>query len=205
MDALIQFGILVCLLIVIILLAIDKVKIVKFEKKEELKPFEAQLPDIMGKVNKEIGKQRLQGEKIEDEEFSSSQGYKNVVSKKDSVQVPFPTQKMELNDEVEDDDWSESEFPPHDDRFSQGVSLEELMNVGTLLQHSDLEAQQQNEVIDVMQKIQGTELYSYLENSITASSQKVALLLDKTLESDSYSAFNPKNGNSDDFNINDFI
>ncbi|MCQ9634186.1 hypothetical protein MP477_04365 [Chryseobacterium sp. WG23] len=201
MDALIQIVILVCLLIVIILLAIDKIKIVKFEKKEEPKPAETQLPDIMGKVNKDIGNQQLQGDKI----FSSRQSFKIFESEKDSAQVAFITQKMEPMDEFEDDELSESEFPPHDDRFSQGVSLDELMKVGKLLEQNDLAFQQQNEVIDVMQKIQGTELYSYLENSITDTSKRVALLLDQTLENNYQTHFNRENGDSDEFNINDFI
>lgn len=53
MEAVIQIVILVCLFTIIVLLAIDKVKIVKSVKTPEPKAVSSQLPDVMGKTHKD--------------------------------------------------------------------------------------------------------------------------------------------------------
>lgn len=192
----------VCLFIIIILLAVDKVKIVKSRKTAEPKPDSSTLPDIMGRTNKDNENPRLLEDNIKNRMLMSAkidQSKAHINNLDSSVLVEdMPS------DPMEDEDLSEDDFPPYDDRFSQGVSLEELMNVGKLLQQNDLEPQQENVVLDVMQKIQGTELYNLLEHSIGDASKKVAALLDKNLKSDQVVAFDPQD-NFKNFDIDDFI
>jgi len=202
MEGLIQIVIMVCLFIIIILLAVDKVKIVKSRKTAEPKPDSSTLPDIMGRTNKDNENPRLLEDNIKNRMLMSAkidQSKAHINNLDSSVLVEdMPS------DPMEDEDLSEDDFPPYDDRFSQGVSLEELMNVGKLLQQNDLEPQQENVVLDVMQKIQGTELYNLLEHSIGDASKKVAALLDKNLKSDQVVAFDPQD-NFKNFDIDDFI
>ncbi|WP_426477483.1 hypothetical protein ACP3T3_20015 [Chryseobacterium sp. CBSDS_008] len=202
MDTLIQIVILACLFIIIILLAIDKVKIIKSEKAQEPKQTSAQLPDIMGKTHQDRENRRILVDEIDSNIVMSTeidQDKKNIETGLSQVAVTeVPA------DPLEDEDLSDDDFPPYDNRFSQGVSLEELMNVGKLLQQSDLASEQENVVLDIMQKIQGTELYDHLEHSIGDASKRVAALLDQNLKGDESGGFDP--GDSfDKFNINDFI
>ncbi len=205
MDGLIQIVILFCLFTIIVLLAIDKVKIVKSVKTQEPKAVSSQLPDVMGKTHKDtdhrLGEDRIGGRPL-------------IKPKTDELDQPNKVLENKLNpqlegevpiDPVEDEEWLEDEFPPYDARFSQGVSLEELLTVGKLLQQNDLESEQQNKVIDVMQKIQGTDLYNVLENTIEGASQRVAMLLDRTLDSKNLNDVAPSEGQLDDFDIGNFL
>lgn len=205
MEGLIQIVILVCLFTIIVLLAIDKVKIVKSVKTPEPKAVSFQLPDVMGKIHKDTD-HRLSEDRIS--------GRPLIKPKTDELDQPNKVLENQLNpqlegevpiDPIEDEEWLEDEFPPYDERFSQGVSLEELLTVGKLLQQNDLESEQQNKVIDVMQKIQGTDLYNVLENTIEGASQRVAILLDKTLDSKNLNVVAPSEGQLDDFDIGNFL
>ncbi|WP_147420897.1 hypothetical protein [Sphingobacterium siyangense] len=174
-------------------------------KTPEPKAVSSQLPDVMGKTHKDTD-HRLSEDGIS--------GRPLIKPKTDELDQPNKVLENELNpqlegevpiDPIEDEEWLEDEFPPYDERFSQGVSLEELLTVGKLLQQNDLESEQQNKLIDVMQKIQGTDLYNVLENTIEGASQRVAILLDKTLDSKNLNDPAPSEGNLDDFDIGNFL
>ncbi len=205
MEGLIQIVILICLFTIIVLLAIDKVKIVKAVKIKESKQVSSQLPNVMGKTHKEID-HRLSEDSIS--------GRLLIKPKKDKVDQHNKVLGNQLNpqlvgevtiDPIEEEEWLEDEFPPYDERFNQGVSLEELLTVGKLLQQNDLESEQQHTVIDVMQKIQGTDLYNVLENTIEGASQRIAILLDKTLDSNYLNDEAPSEGQLNDFDIGNFL
>ncbi|MFS4474703.1 hypothetical protein [Chryseobacterium sp. T20] len=205
MEGLIQIVILVCLFIIIGLLAVDQVKIVKSGKTAEPKQDSFTLPDIMGRINKDMENPRLLENKTKRRMLMTGKIAKTDQSRAHIKNLESPVLVKELpSDPIEDEDFSIDDFPPFDDRFSQGVSLEELMIVGKLLQQNDLESHQENEVIDVMQKIQGTELYGLLEHSIGDASKKVAKLLDKNFKSNEFGEFDAQDS-FDKFNIDDFI
>lgn len=205
MEAVIQIVILVCLFTIIVLLAIDKVKIVKSVKTPEPKAVSSQLPDVMGKTHKDtdhsLREERINGRPLikpkNDELHQPNKVLENSLKPQLEGELPI--------DPIEDEEWLEDEFPPYDERFSQGVSLEELLTLGKLLQQNDLGSEQQNKIIDVMQKIQGTDLYNVLENTIEGASQRVAILLDKTLDSKNLNDLAPSEGNLDDFDIGNFL
>src|SRR5690606_11199761 len=68
--------------------------------------------------------------------------------------------------EEEEEEWNGYGISGGDNGFAQGVTFEELGAVGMLLQKEKLEPSQKETAIATVQKIQGTELFSLLENSI---------------------------------------
>jgi len=78
--------------------------------------------------------------------------------------------------------------------------------VGALLQQEVLEPALQQKAVDIVQRIQGTELFSLLENSMEGASRKIAVLLDRSLPTgmDSGSSDLRKNDLSD-FDIGEFV
>ena len=78
--------------------------------------------------------------------------------------------------------------------------------MGVLLQKEKLETAQKETAIAIVHKIQGTELFSLLENSIDGASRKIAELLNSTLtsETDPSSSTLRKN-DLNDFDIGEFV
>jgi hypothetical protein len=108
--------------------------------------------------------------------------------------------------EQEEEEWNRYGISGTDDGFAQGVTFEELSSVGMLLQKDKLEPAQQETAIALVQKIQGTELFSLLENSIESASRKIAELLDGSLssEKDSRSSY-LRNINLNEFDIGEYV
>lgn len=202
METWIQIIILACLLLIILLLLVDKVKIIKIKKppEEPLKP--ERLPDIMGKPVL-----------VQKERPSDPTKYRRMMvdrlKKKDSVAETLPTTAEPGEDGVSSSlDWSDDdseESQPEDDRIAQGVSLEDLMRVGDLLKQDDLSEVQENQTSEIIQKIQGTELFDAMQSSIQGASQKIARLLDKSLSENQLGDVQVKYKGSEQFDIGDFI
>lgn len=170
--------IITCLLIIIVLLLQDKI-IIQSGKKIENEKVNPDLPDIMGQpkliirfpesnavneIAKEINPDNLDIELDEQEEM----GTQIPQEERDEV--------FGITFESEDEEW---EIPYSG--FAQGVTFEELTSVGLLLQKENLEMAQKETAVEIVQKIQGTELFSLLEDSIEGASRKIAELLDSSL------------------------
>ncbi|MGM8363305.1 hypothetical protein ACSV4D_15435 [Flavobacterium sp. ARAG 55.4] len=106
----------------------------------------------------------------------------------------------------EEEEWNRYGISGDDNGFAQGVTYDELSSVGTLLQKENLEQAQKETAVAIVQKLQGTELFSLLENSIESASRKIAELLDSTLSAvtDNSSSTLRKSGLSD-FDIGEFV
>ncbi|MDR2270424.1 MAG: hypothetical protein LBF27_05900 [Sphingobacterium sp.] len=193
MESLIQVIILICLLIVIVLLLVDKIKIVKAVQQVTEKNKSQEDIDIMGSSN--TINDRVYKKPITIHEKLIRPNHMMDVQKIGEQHI------LEIEPAITADGEWDDETLHFDERFDQAVSLEELMNVGKLLQQSNIESEQENVVRDVLQKIQGTELYDHLESSIESSSAKIALLLDKNLKSTGLFESDEKAS----FDINDFI
>lgn len=75
-----------------------------------------------------------------------------------------------------------------------------------LLQKEKLEPSQKETAIVLVQKIQGTELFSLLENSMEGASRKIAELLDSTLSSETDAGSSTlRNKDLNDFDIREFV
>jgi hypothetical protein len=188
-----EIVIVICLLIIIVLLVQDK--IVRKKKPEQKLPQEkinSSLPDIMGKPKPS---KRLSVPKIAN--YSQNQNpeinHDNLdieFDKNENVSIQIPQEELDdvfrnMPDfEEEEEEWKVYGISVGDNGFAQGVTFEELSSVGMLLQKEKLEPSQKETVVAVVQKIQGTELFSLLENSMESASRKIAELLDGSLSSE---------------------
>jgi hypothetical protein len=108
--------------------------------------------------------------------------------------------------EEEEEEWNRYGISGGDDGFAQGVTFEELSSVGVLLQKEELEPAQKETAIAIVQKIQGTELFNLLENSMEDASRKIAELLDSTLSSETEAgSSNLRKSDLSDFDIGEFV
>ena len=130
----------------------------------------------------------------------------------DKVELQIPQEELEEvfgnvpDFENEGEVWNSYGLSDGDNGFAQGVTFEELSTVKTLLKKEKMRPSQKETATVLLQKIQGTELFDLLENSIEDASQKIAKLLDGTLSSktDSGSSLLHKN-DLDHFDIGEFV
>ena len=75
-----------------------------------------------------------------------------------------------------------------------------------MLQKENLEQSQKETAVDIVQRLQGTELFSLLENSIEGSSRKIAELLDSTLSTETEAGSSTlRKSDLGDFDIGEFL
>ena len=210
-----EIVIVICLLIVIALLVQDKIVI---KKSSERKPIQeksnTKLPDIMGQPRP---KRRLSvpnnatESQVEELEINPD-NFDIEYDENENVGIQIPQEEL---DEVfsnmpdfgeEEEEWNRYELSDGDNGFAQGVTFEELSSVGILLQKEKLEQPQKETAIAIVQKIQGTELFSLLENSMEGASRKIAELLDSNLSSETEAGSSTLRKNDfDGFDIGKFV
>lgn len=172
--------ILVCLIIVIILLLKDKVVIYKTVRKQvKQKNRMSDLPDIMG-LPKPIERHTvpMNTTKRQSDERSDIPDTFETETYETGFEWKNPQREEELDEvfgsmldfEDEEEEWSEYEYTNSDNEFATGVTFDELTTVGALLQQEVLEPALQQKAVDIVQRLQGTELFSLLENSMEVSS-----------------------------------
>lgn len=208
--------IVICLLIVIVLLMQDKIVIQnrlrqRQPKKEKVNP---NLPDIMGqpKPVRSLSVPNNANESQIEETAVNAYNFDIEYDENENVGVQIPQEELDeifcnMPDfEQEEEEWNRYGISGADDGFAQGVTFEELSSVGMLLHKDKLEPSQQETAIALVQKIQGTELFSLLENSIESASRKIAELLDGSLssEKDSISSY-LRNINLNEFDIGEYV
>jgi len=206
--------ILTCLLIIIVLLAKD-IRFVKGTKqnKEQLPSANPKLPDIMGAPKiKERHCTPIEATKRQIGEHETiADTFEKEIDDTD-VEIQIPQEELdEVFDSVpdweeEEEEWSRYAVANGYDGFATGVTFEELSTVGMLLQQKGLEPSQQKEAVELVHRIQGTDLYSLLENSIDGASQKIAELLDRSLPiAEDSSSSNLRKNEIDGFDIGEFV
>ena len=87
--------------------------------------------------------------------------------------------------------------------FSDGITIPQLQQVTVIMKDGVPDVAKREEAVELVTKIQGTELYDMLENSIEGSSKRIAKLLDKALPH-TEPTLSKQNDNSD-FDIYDFL
>lgn len=108
--------------------------------------------------------------------------------------------------ENEEDEWDEYEFEDGDNEFATGVTFDELTTVGAWLEQDTLEPAQQQKAVEIVQRLQGTELLSLLENSMDGASRKIAELLDKNLSvGTDFSSPDVRKSDLEGFDIGEFV
>ena len=188
-----EIVIVICLLIVIVLLLQDKIVIKKRTKQvPPQKKVNPNLPDIMGqpKPVRSLSVPNTANESQIEEPEINPDNLDIEYDENENVSIQIPQEELDevfsnMPDlEEEEEEWNRYGISGGDNGFAQGVTFEELSSVGVLLQKEELEPAQKETAIAIVQKIQGTELFSLLENSIEGASQKIAELLDSSLSSE---------------------
>ncbi|MFV8360928.1 conjugal transfer protein TraD [Flavobacterium sp. LS1P3] len=206
--------IVICLLIVIALLLEDKIII---RKGEEQKPTQERpnpkLPDIMGQpkpmrslpVPKSATESQIKEQEQEIDNF-------DVEIDEEDIDMQIPQEELDevfgnMPDlEEEEEEWNRYGISSGDNGFAQGVTFEELSSVGMLLQKEKLEPSQKETAVAIVQKIQGTELFTLLENSMESASRKIAELLDGSFSSETDPASSIlRKKELEDFDIGEFV
>ena len=210
-----EIVIVICLLIVIALLVQDKIVI---KKSSERKPIQEKnnpkLPDIMGqpRLKRSLSVPNNATESQVEELELNPDNFDIEYDENENVGIQIPQEEL---DEVfsnmpdfgeEEEEWNRYELSDGDNGFAQGVTFEELNFVGILLQKEKLEQSQKETAIAIVQKIQGTELFSLLENSMEGASRKIAELLDSSLSSETEAGSSTLRKNDlGDFDIREFV
>ena len=210
-----EIVIVICLLIVIFLLVQDKIII---NKKSKQKPTQEKinpnLPDIMGlpKPVRSLSMPNTANERQIEEDEINPDNLDIEYDENENVGIQIPQEEL---DEVfrnipdldeEEEEWNRYGISDGDDGFAQGVTFEELSSVGVLLQKEELEPAQKETAIAIVQKIQGTELFSLLESSIDGASRRIAELLDSTLSSETEAGSSTlRKSDLSDFDIGEFV
>ncbi len=204
---------LACLIIIIILLAADKFRIVKRNKPMPEKEQQKNLPfDIMGATRPVRYSQATNSSNVvPDAETVTNEDKSNIEDAQDIR--GYLAGKVAVEDETDSNpDWEEEEakWPsqdvPEDDGFASGVTFEELVDVNRLLARDRLDKQQQKQAVETLVKVQGTEIFNLLQNSINGASQRIADLLDAYVIADHRPASpNKHSGDTEGFDIGAFV
>src|SRR5690554_882055 len=205
----------ICLLIVIVLLLQDKIIIKKRSKqKPPQKKVNPDLPDIMGqpKPVERLSVPNTANERQIEEPEVNPDNLDIEYDENENRSIQIPQEELDKvfshqpDFEEEEEEWNRYGISGGDNGFAQGVTFEELSSVGMLLQKEELEPAQKETAIAIVQKIQGTELFSLLENSMEDASRRIAELLDNTLSSETEAGSSTLRKNDfEDFDIGEFV
>ena len=207
--------IVICLLIIIVLLVQDKIVVKKRSertaKQEKVNPF---LPDIMGQP-KLINSQCLPNTANESQMVEQEINPDNLdieYDENESVGIQIPQEEL---DEVfsnmpdlseEEEEWNRYGISGGNNSLAQGVTYDELTTVTELLQKEYLDHPQKEKTIALVQKLQGTELFSLMESAVEGATKKIAELLDSTLTAETEAGSSTlRKINFEDFDIGKFI
>ncbi|SHH24015.1 hypothetical protein SAMN05421866_2339 [Chryseobacterium oranimense] len=211
-----EIVIVICLLVIIILLVQDKIIIKKRSEQKQPKQEKVNpnLPDIMGQP-KPVRSHSLPNTANEsqiEEAVINPDNLDIEYDENENVGVQIPQEELDevfsnMPDlEEEEEEWNRYGISGGDDSLAQGVTYDELSSVGALLQKENLEQSQKETAVAIVQRLQGTELFSLLENSIEGASRKIAELLDSTLSSEMEdSSSTLRKSDLSDFDIGEFI
>ncbi|SHG39188.1 hypothetical protein [Flavobacterium defluvii] len=205
--------IVICLLIIIVLLVHDKfpARVSNPGKKTGYIKSSAKVPNIIGRPKgfksllapQDANDWHLKaaGDEVHnfDAEISREQHLTDWQDELDDANEYLP------DFEQEEEEWNNFGISNGNSGFTQGVTFEELSSVGMMLQAEDLELSQKETAAALIQKIQGTELFNLLENSMEGASRKMAELLDGKLSSLNLNQYAPDRKNDlNDFDIREF-
>lgn len=199
-------------LIIIVLLLQDKIVFHKKPKTRSTPVVTNYTSSIMGEsksVERKLSPKPSNESPVEKHLSKPSNFDEEINDKKVDIQIPQEELDKVFEStpdfEEEEEEWSQYQIFNDDNGLATGVTFEELDTVEVFLKEQKLEVSQKEKAADIIQKIQGTELFNLLENSIEGASIKIAELLDRNLsfENNSNSSFY-ENSNFEGFDIEDF-
>ncbi|WP_139418867.1 hypothetical protein [Chryseobacterium mulctrae] len=208
MEQLIIIG----LLLVIILLLCDR-KFTNQHPKEKSAEAHLTVPSIMGKTK--IEERKLQPSDADQGQGESSvinvnnfdsetkeEVFENTASKKELDEI-----LVKNNDwEYEEEDWQYQDDSKIESGFATGVTFQELSTAGQLLQQEVLETDLEKQAVNIIQKIQETELFDLLENSLGDASKRIAALLSQSISNKVEDiSVKKRQDNAEGFDIGEFV
>lgn len=206
--------IVVCLIIVIILLLKDKVVINHpVGKKQRQQQETPVLPDIVG-LPKPVKRQSMPIPAAKSQTNKNNEMVDNFETETYETDLDVEILQEEPDEvfgsvpglEDEEEEWNGYGEESGDNGFATGVTFDELSTVGALLQQDVLEPALQKKAANIVQRIQGTELFSLLENSMEGASQKIAALLNRSLSAGmDFSSSTLRNKDLEGFDIGEFV
>lgn len=211
-----ETAILICLLVVICLLLHDKIVAKKKPSKVTIENQQNHpLSTIIGKTKpverKSVPMNFMESQSDEltinpttlDIEFDENENIDQQILKEE----PEKGFSYQPDFEEEEEEWKKYRTPGENNGLAYGVNFEELSSVEYFLKNKDhSELSQKKTVKETVHKIYGTELFSLLESSIDGASQKIAELLENSLNTGiQQGSSNFKNGDFDDFDIEKYI
>lgn len=194
--------IILCLVLAIALLLHDKV-VITVSKKRKQGYQKTKLPqaDIMG-VSRAIKSRSKasQQNKIKAQEMIIPPA--SLVIEYDEHEN-VPTDSIDLEDEQQE--LSSYELTSQDSGFAQGVTFEELSTLGMLLQENKLAPSKKETALNIACKIQGTELFDLLEDTIQREAHEITTLLNNQFSlTTNAEASLLENNKNDEFDIREF-
>lgn len=209
-----EIVIVTCLLLVMVLVLQDRIVIIKKSKqKPPQRQANANLPDIMGRPKSArsfpVSVTSAARQVLEPEINPADLDIEYDENENVGIQIP-----QSALDEVfrnipdfdeEEEEWHRYGISGGDESLAQGVTYEELGSVGSLLQKENLERSEKEAAAAIVKRLQGTELFSLLENSIEGASKKIAMLLDRTLSETSSGLSTFRKNDLEDFDIQEFL
>jgi len=204
--------IVLCLLIIIGLLVYDKLLINRNQtaKKENNIP---NLPNIMGKpkqthyllVPKITNESKTQELEINPDNLDIEFDENEVIHHQNSNEELDDTFSYVPDFEEEEEEWKRHGINNDNYGFAQGVTFEELSQMESFLETNGVETSKKEITVAIVQKLQGTELFNLLEDSIENASTTISKLLDSRISSETDSNSSILKKNLDDFDIREFI
>lgn len=207
MEQLIIIG----LLLVIILLLWDR-KFTNQHPKEKSAEAHLTVPSIMGKTKRE--ERKLQPSDADQGQGESNVHDLNNFDPETKEKVLENTASKKVLDEIlvkdndqedEEEDWQYQDDPKIESGFATGVTFQELSTAGQLLQQDVLEPDLEQQAVHIIQKIQGTELFDLLENSLGDASKRVANLLSQSISNEDEDISFKRKDDVEGFDIGEFV
>lgn len=200
--------IIIGLLFIIILMLWDK-KFITNKKSSTVK--ELKLPSIMGKTKKEERNVKpsaaVQGQ--EESIASNTNIFESETKGEEFENIPLKKDLDEIlvknNDWEDEEEWYNQNNSEIESGFATGVTFQELSTASQLLQEEILKPDLEQQAVDIVQKIQGTELFNLLENSLGDASKRIAHLLSQSTSDDESQISIKGKNDAEGFDIGEFV
>lgn len=203
--------IIISLLIIIVLLLIDKKFTVPHPEKKNTNK-RPDTPSVMGETKRidrplmpSASDQRQEASEIMDTDNFDSETKEEIFERNDQKKNIEDILDKNNDWEEEEEDWQYQGFSETESGFATGVTFTELSTAGQMLHQDVLEPALEQQAVNIIQKIHGTELFSLLENSLGDASKRIAGLLNKSMPNDEDVLSSNHENDAEGFDIGEFV
>lgn len=202
--------IIIGLLLILVLVLVDKKNSININGKDNVTKTK-NLPSIMGDTKQRVRQASpINTNKRQNESILQAEDIFESETREVEFDTMGPTRNLDdiliKNDawDQENEDWK-YEDSTVESGFATGVTFQELSTAGELLQQDVLKPDLERQAVDIIQKIQGTELFDLLENSLGDASKRIASLLSDRILNDDKAILSKHNNSADGFDIGKFV